>query len=365
MAAPHTASQLVQLGEPEPVGAVHDHRVRVRHIESRFDDHCRDENVDFAADESTHHGLEILLPHLPVRHREPRLGPERLYARRDRVDCLDPVVDEIHLPATVELARDRLLEQRIIPGLDECEHGRAVLGGCFEQREVAQTREGKVERPGDGRRGERQHVDAQLQRLQALFMAHAKAMLLIDDEQPEILERHVGREEPVRADDDVHLAIRDALHQRRHVLRAAEAGQHLDADGVVREALAKCASMLLGKNRRGHQDDGLFACLHRFEGRADRHFSLAVAHVSDQETVHGACTLHVALDLVRRAPLVRGVFIKEGGFELTLPRRVRRECVAGCQLSPRVQVEQFRRHRANCCPRLVALPLPRRRTQAM
>ena len=39
-----------------------------------------------------------------------------------------------------------------------------------------------MERPGDGRRGERQHVDTQLQRLQPLFVAHAKAMLLIDDE---------------------------------------------------------------------------------------------------------------------------------------------------------------------------------------
>ena len=137
MAPPDPAPQLIELCEPETVGAIHDHRVRIGHIESRFDDHCRDENVDLAAHEPAHHGLEILLPHLPVRHRESRSGRERLHARRDRVDRLDPVVDEIHLPATVELARDRLLEQRVIPWLDECEHGRPVFGRGFEQREIA------------------------------------------------------------------------------------------------------------------------------------------------------------------------------------------------------------------------------------
>ena len=223
MAAPHPTPQLVELGEPESVGAVHDHRVRVGHVEPRFDDHRRDENVDLAADEPAHHSLEILLPHLPVRHGEPRARRERLHARRDRIDRLDPVVDEIHLATAVKLARDRLLEQRIVPRLDECEHGRTVLGRGLEQREIAQTGEREVERSRDGSGRECQHVDAELQRLEALLVAHAKAMFLIDDEQPEILECHVGREEPVGPDNDVDLAVRDALHQRRRLLRAAEA----------------------------------------------------------------------------------------------------------------------------------------------
>src|SRR5205814_5920490 len=64
VAAPDTAPQLIELCESETVGAIHDHRVRVGHIESRFDDHCRDENVDLAADEPAQHGPEILPPHL-------------------------------------------------------------------------------------------------------------------------------------------------------------------------------------------------------------------------------------------------------------------------------------------------------------
>src|SRR6267378_2280173 len=123
--------------------------------------------------------------------------------------------------------------------------------------------------------------------------------------------------------------------------------------------------MLLSKNRRGHEHDGLLPGLHRLEGRADCDLRLAVPHISDQETIHGASALHVALDLVGCAALVGGVLIKEGGLKLALPRRIGGKCIASRQLSPCIQVEQFRRHRAYCRPRLVALALPCRRAQPM
>jgi len=123
--------------------------------------------------------------------------------------------------------------------------------------------------------------------------------------------------------------------------------------------------MLLGQNRRGHEYDGLLTSLNGLEGRADCDLGLAVPHVSHEETIHGANALHVTLDLVGCAPLVGGVFIKEGGLELALPRCVGGKCIASGQLSPCVQVQQFRRHRAYRRSRLVALALPRRRAQPM
>src|SRR5205814_365472 len=78
---------------------------------------------------------------------------------------------------------------------------------------------------------------------------------------------------------------------------------------------------------------------------------------------HRPGTLHVALDLIRRLALVRRVFIKEGGLQLALPRRVVRERVPMSELPPRVQIEQFSGHGPNRGARLVALALPRRRAQ--
>ena len=120
--APHAPAQLVELGEPELIRPVHDHRVGVGDVQPRLDDHRRHQHVHLTAHEARHHLVEIVLALLAVRHRDPRPRRERLHARRDRVDRLDAVVHEVHLAAAVQLARQRLLEQRVVPRLDEREH---------------------------------------------------------------------------------------------------------------------------------------------------------------------------------------------------------------------------------------------------
>ncbi len=49
--------------------------------------------------------------------------------------------------------------------------------------------------------------------LQLLLVPHAEALLLVDDDQAQILELDVLREQPVRADDDVHRAGGDLGHR--------------------------------------------------------------------------------------------------------------------------------------------------------
>ena len=52
------------------------------------------------------------------------------------------------------------------------------------------------------------------QLLDLLLVLHAEALLLVDDEQPEVLELHVVGEQPVRADHDVDLARSTPAHDR-------------------------------------------------------------------------------------------------------------------------------------------------------
>src|SRR5437764_10381928 len=54
-------------------------------------------------------------------------------------------------------------------------------------------------------RGEGQHVDQLAQLLQLLLVLHPESLLLIDDYEPQVLERHVLREQPMGADQDVDL----------------------------------------------------------------------------------------------------------------------------------------------------------------
>ena len=60
-------------------------------------------------------------------------------------------------------------------------------------------------------------------------MAHAKALLLVDDEKSQILKCQILRQQLVGADKQVHPALFHPLQNFLHLLGAAEAGEHLVA----------------------------------------------------------------------------------------------------------------------------------------
>ena len=96
------------------------------------------------------------------------------------------------------------------------------------------------------------------------------------------------------------------------------------------------------RGRRQHRD--LAAVLHRFERRAHRHFGLAVAHVADQQAIHGQGRFHVALDVGDGGDLVVGLGKVECVFELALEFVVRRKRMPLCGLALRVELEQLVGH---------------------
>ena len=126
-----------------------------------------------------------------MRDGEMRTRGERSDPRGDSLDRLDAVVHEIDLSAAIQLPRDRLFEEPVVPRLDKGEHRRPILGRRFEQREIAQAGKREMQRSRNRRGRQRQHVHTQLQRLESLLVPHAEAVLFVDDEQSEILERHV------------------------------------------------------------------------------------------------------------------------------------------------------------------------------
>ena len=69
VAAADAPADLVELGEPELVGALDDQRVRLRDVETGLDDRRRDEHVRVAGEELQHLVLELALGHLAVARR--------------------------------------------------------------------------------------------------------------------------------------------------------------------------------------------------------------------------------------------------------------------------------------------------------
>ena len=113
-AAADAAAQLVELREPEQVGAVDDERVHRRHVETALDDRRAHEHVVLVLPELLHDPLEPALVHLPVRDRDARLGHELAHVVGDVLDVLHAVVHVEHLTLAQQLAPDRLRHRAVV-----------------------------------------------------------------------------------------------------------------------------------------------------------------------------------------------------------------------------------------------------------
>ncbi len=143
-------------------------------------------------------------------------------------------------------------------------------------------------------------------------MAHAKALLFIDDDEAEVGKMNVLGEHAMGADEDIDLAILDLLDDFLLLLRGAEAGDHLDVHGEGSEAALEGFVMLKGEHRGRGEDGDLLAVIHRFVGGAHGYFRLAVTDVAAEQAVHGLRAFHVALDVFDGGSLVVGGVVLEG-----------------------------------------------------
>ena len=87
--------------------------------------------------------------------------------------------------------------------------------------------------------------------LEAFFVADSEALLFVYDQQPEVGELHVFREQPMSANQDINFAGFNFLQNFFLLLRAAEAADHLDRDREGSKALFERFEVLEGEHSRG------------------------------------------------------------------------------------------------------------------
>ena len=232
-------------------------------------------------------------------------------------------------PSRSQLAPDRRGQRLLVVGPDVGEHRVALLRRGLQGRHLADAGDRHLERARDRRGRHREHVDRGAQRLELLLVLDAEALLLVDDDQPEVLEPHLLAQDAVGADHHVDRAVGQPVEHRLGLAVALEPRQRPHDDGEAGIALGEGVGVLLHEQRGRAQDGHLLAVLDRLEGRPHRDLGLAVADVAADEAVHRHRALHVGLDLVDGAQLVGGLDVGERVFELALPRGVGREGVAG------------------------------------
>jgi hypothetical protein len=150
-----------------------------------------------------------------------------------------------------------------------------------------------AQRARDGRGREREHVHLGAQLLHLLLVAHAEAVLLVDDEQAQVVELGGFGQQLVRADHDVHRAIGNALDGGGDLLARAKARDLGHLHRPLAEAVHQRLVVLLGQQRGGRQKGHLLAARDGHEGRAQGDLGLAKAHVAADQAVHGAGRDHV------------------------------------------------------------------------
>ena len=167
----------------------------------------RDEHVGAALPEVVDDLLERVLAHLPVRDGDARLGHELGELRRDALDRLHAVVHEEDLTLAQQLAADRGGDLLVVARTDVREDRMPVLGRGLQRRHLADAGDRHLERARDRRRAHREDVDVRLELLERVLVLDAEALLLVDDQQPEVLEDHLLGEDAVRADHHVDRAV--------------------------------------------------------------------------------------------------------------------------------------------------------------
>ena len=201
-------AELVELREAEEVGAVDDHGVRARDVEAALDDRRRRRaRRSGPSTKSSIASSSAASPICPCATAMRAVGHELLEALRLLVEPVDAVVDVEDCPPRASsrctASRTTWSSQRVTIVRTARRSTGAVVMSDRSRRPV----DGHLQRARDGRRREREHVDLRAELLDALLVRDAEALLLVDDEQAQVLEVDVLREEAVRPDDDVDLAV--------------------------------------------------------------------------------------------------------------------------------------------------------------
>ena len=190
-------------------------------------------------------------------------------------------------------------------------------------------------------------------------------MLFVDNQQTEIGETHAGLQQFVRADQNIHRAVAQALGHGAGLFRGAKARQHLDAQWPVRKAIAKGLVVLLGQQRGGHQHGDLAPVGRGDKGRAHGHFGLAEADIAADQAIHRFAAAHIGEHRVDGGGLIRRLFKGKTRGEApvidlgAVKRQARSRLAAG------VHFEQLSGHVAGLFPRFAPRFVPLLGAQAM
>src|ERR1700736_564288 len=176
-------------------------------------------------------------------------------------------MQKIDLTAAMEFALNRVADDPLVVAAYDCFDRKPVGRRCLDRRHILRTDQREIKRSRNRSSRERQNVYQLESLFQQLLVTYSEPLFLIYDKQPEILELDVGRNESVRANDDVNGAIMDRRYRVPLFRDGKKSAQHSHPNRIVGHSLSKGFKMLLSEARSGHQHRSLFSAHARFKRR--------------------------------------------------------------------------------------------------
>ncbi len=285
-----------------------------------------------------------MLLHLAVGKGHRGLRHQSRHLRRHIPYIVHPIVHVVDLASSGQLSGYGLPHHLLVILADKGLYGQPVLRGFLQHAHVPDSDQAHMQGSGNGSGRQSQHIHIFLQLLDLFLVGHPEALLLVDDQKPQILELYVLRQNPVGADNDVHLPLLQIRQRLFDLPRRPETAHEIHPHREILHPLDKRRVMLLGQNGGGNQIHHLLALLHRLEGRPYGDLRLAVAHVPADQAVHHLAALHVRLGVRNGSQLIFRLLKGKHLLEFFLPYRVLLEPIAFALLAQGVQLHQVAGH---------------------
>ena len=125
---------------------------------------------------------------------------------------------------------------------------------------------------------------------------------------------------------------------------APESRQQIHSDREILHSLYKCVVVLLCQNCSGHQIHHLFPLLYRFKSSADCNFSLSIAYISTDQTIHDLVTFHIRFCGFNGCQLVFCFLIGKHLLKFSLPYCIFSESISFRLLPDSVKFYQIPGH---------------------
>ena len=182
----------MQFAQAKAMCIVDDHCVGSRDVDATFDDGGRNQNVSFAAHESSHDLLEFAIGHLPVTNHNSRSRRKSSHIIGCRLNVMHSIVHPENLPFTSQFARNCTCESFLIPRNHFGHNRTSIRWRRCQTGNIAQSQHCHMKRARNGRRTECQDICSQTEFKESLLVLDTEALFFINDDKSKIVKSNIS-----------------------------------------------------------------------------------------------------------------------------------------------------------------------------